>query len=71
MQQICQKSSQQMAQRCSEFLKVHKVAERSVYINSGFCVITAKFGVRFTIGISSDVSYRCCINVIQRVFCVT
>ena len=51
MQQTCQKSSQQSAQRSLKFLEVHKVSERSVQINSGSCVISVKFGCS---DISSD-----------------
>lgn len=51
VQQTCQKSSQQLAQRSLEFLEVHKVSERSVQINSGSCAISAKFGCS---GVSSD-----------------
>jgi hypothetical protein len=51
VQQTCQKSSQKMAQRSLAFLEVHEVSERSVQINIGSCVISAKFGCS---GISCD-----------------
>jgi hypothetical protein len=51
VQQTCQKSSQQLAQRSLELLEVHKISERLVQINSGSCVISAKFDFS---GLSSD-----------------
>jgi hypothetical protein len=51
VQQTCQKSSQQLAQRSLEFLEVHKISEKSVQINSGSCVVSAKFNFS---GFSSD-----------------
>jgi hypothetical protein len=43
VQQTCQKSIQQLAQRSLEFLEEHKISERLVQINSGSCVVSAKF----------------------------